>query len=47
MLEPVTHGPSPAMIAGIAFFIAGLLLFTMGVGSYVRLHRQFNLQEQV
>jgi len=49
--EPVmtvqpSSGTSPVMIAGIAFFMAGLLLFTMGVGSYVRLHRQFNWQER-
>lgn len=40
-------GLSPVMLAGIAFFMAGLLLFTMGVGSYVRLHRQLHWQEQV
>lgn len=41
-----SSGTSPVMIAGIAFFMAGLLLFTMGVGSYVRLHRQLNWQER-
>jgi hypothetical protein len=45
MIEPVTTGGSSvAVIAGIAFFMAGLLLFTMGVGSYVRLHRQLSWQ---
>lgn len=45
LIEPMgTRGPSPAVVAGIAFFLAGLLLFTMGVGSYVRLHRQLNWQ---
>jgi hypothetical protein len=46
IIEP-SRGMSPVMIAGIAFFLAGLLLFTMGVGSYVRLHRQLHWQERV
>ncbi len=32
---------SPVVIAGIAFFMIGLLLFTFSVGTYVRLRRQY------
>lgn len=37
---------SPAMIAGVSFFILGLVMFTLGVGTYVRLRRQFSWQGQ-
>ncbi len=37
---------SPVVMAGLAFFVVGLLLFTFSLGTYVRLRRQYAWHEQ-
>lgn len=42
----LTPPVSPVVMAGLAFFIIGLLLFTFSLGTYVRLRRQYAWHEQ-
>ncbi len=42
-VSPAQNGPSPAILAGILFFVLGLLMFTFSLAAFIRLRQDFSL----
>lgn len=44
MAMPAQPSRLPLIVIGTAFFMVGLMLFTLSLGAYVKLHRQYSYQ---